>query len=60
MIKPVSPLRTRVETIAHGIVLEASLTSSAMCTAESGPIRAYMGPVKATKQAVPMDGQSET
>jgi hypothetical protein len=53
MMKPVIPFSTSVHIIPSGRTREASLISSAMWTAESGPISEYMGPMIPTRQPRP-------
>jgi hypothetical protein len=60
MMKPVSPFSTRVQIMPSGKTRAASLISSAMCTAESGPISEYMGPTIPTRQPTPCEGQPKS
>ena len=57
--KPVTPFSMKVHIMPSGNTQDASLVSSAMCTAESGPISEYIGPMMPTRQATPCDGQAQ-
>lgn len=43
MMKPRVPLKSAVASMIRGMVFEASRTSSDMCVAASGPMRASWG-----------------
>ena len=54
MAKPRVPLSTAVHIIARGSTQEASLISSAMCVAESGPMNVNTGPNIPTRHESPI------
>jgi len=54
MMKPRRALKAKALSMARGRVVEASLTSSDMCTAQSKPIRESTGESRPTMKAVPL------